>query len=69
MLNLLSRLILLAILLTASFSSEVTTQQERDNTSSASLNANHVVFKPNKRFVDYFGASKKMTSRVSTSGH
>ena len=59
MLSLLSRSILLAILLTASISSKVTTQQERDDTSRASLNANHVVFKPNKRFVDYFGTIEK----------
>lgn len=43
----------------ASISSEVTTQQERDDTTRASFTANHLVFKPNKRFVDYFGTVER----------
>ena len=43
----------------AKMSMEVTTQEGRDDTSRASFNANHVVFKPNKRFVDYFGGMEK----------
>ena len=43
----------------ANISMEVTTQEGRDDTSRASFNANHVVFKPNKRFVDYFGGMEK----------
>ena len=43
----------------ANMSMEVTTQEGRDDTSRASFNANHVVFKPNKRFVDYFGTMEK----------
>ena len=43
----------------ANISIEVTTQEERDDTSRASFNANHLVFKPNKRFVDYFGSMEK----------
>jgi hypothetical protein len=39
----------------AGFSTEVTTQEGRDDTNRASLTANHMVFKGNKRFVDYFG--------------
>lgn len=39
----------------ASFSSEITTQEGRDNSKRASLNASHIVFKENKKFVPYFG--------------
>ncbi len=44
---------------TANIFTEVTTQENRDDTSRASFNANHLVFKPNKRFVDYFGSVEK----------
>jgi len=44
---------------TASIFTEVTTQENRDDTSRANFNANHLVFKPNKRFVDYFGSVEK----------
>jgi len=43
----------------ASIFTEVTTQENRDDTSRASFTANHLVFKPNKRFVDYFGSVEK----------
>jgi len=39
----------------ASISSEVTTQEGRDDTGRASLNVNHLAFRKNKRFIDYFG--------------
>lgn len=39
----------------AGFSTEVTTQEGQDDTTRANLNANHRVFKPNKRFTVYFG--------------
>ena len=44
---------------TANIFTEVTTQENRDDTSRASFNANHLVFKPNKRFIDYFGTVEK----------
>jgi hypothetical protein len=44
---------------TANIFTEVTTQENRDDTNRASFNANHLVFKPNKRFVDYFGTIEK----------
>jgi hypothetical protein len=40
----------------AGFSTELTTQSERDTTTRANLNASHMVFKPNKRFRVYFGS-------------
>ena len=43
----------------AGFSTEVTTQESRNDTNRANLNANHLVFKKNKRFVDYFGNLEK----------
>ena len=44
---------------TANFFTEVTTQENRDDTNRANFSANHLVFKPNKRFVDYFGTIEK----------
>ena len=40
----------------ASFSTELTTQSERDTTTRASFDASHLIFKPNKRFRTYFGS-------------
>ncbi len=40
----------------AGFSTELTTQSERDTTTRANLNASHMIFKPNKRFHVYFGS-------------
>ena len=40
----------------AGFSTELTTQSERETTTRANLNASHLVFKPNKRFRSYFGS-------------
>ena len=40
----------------ASFSTELTTQNERDTTTRASLSASHLIFKPNKRFRNYFAS-------------
>ena len=37
------------------FSTEITTQEGRDDTNRADMNLNHLVFKKNKKFVDYFG--------------
>jgi hypothetical protein len=39
----------------AGFSTEITTQQGRDDTNRANANVNHLVFRNNKKFVDYFG--------------
>jgi hypothetical protein len=39
----------------ANFSSELTTQQGKDDTSRANLGYNHLVFKPKGQFVSYFG--------------
>jgi len=39
----------------AGFSSEVTTQESLDDTHRAELNANHMRFRKNKKFIDYFG--------------
>lgn len=41
---------------TASFSSEVTTQQGRDDTSRANLDALHLLFRENRRYYALFGA-------------
>lgn len=43
----------------ASFNAEVTSQQDRDDTSRANLNALHMVFKPQKRYTAYFGSLEK----------
>jgi hypothetical protein len=43
----------------ASFSSEMTSQQNRDDTTRATLLANHMVFHPNKRFHILFGNMEK----------
>ena len=40
----------------AGFVTEITTQQGRDNSKRATLDANHVVFKLNKKYVGYFGS-------------
>lgn len=40
----------------ASFSTELTTQTERDDTSRSVADILHNVFKPNKRYVTYFGS-------------
>jgi hypothetical protein len=37
------------------FSTEVTTQEGRADTNRGNLNVNHLVFKTNKKFIDYFG--------------
>jgi hypothetical protein len=39
----------------ADFSSEVTTQQNKDDTARANFSFNHLVFKPGARFMSYFG--------------
>jgi hypothetical protein len=39
----------------AGLSAELTTQQGRNDTSRANINASHVVFRKNKRYLDYFG--------------
>ena len=44
---------------TANISTEVTSQENRDDTTRAFFSANHLVFKPNKRFIDYFGTIEK----------
>jgi hypothetical protein len=43
----------------AGFSTEVTTQEDREDTQRSSLSANHMAFRQNKRFVDYFGILEK----------
>jgi hypothetical protein len=43
----------------ADFSSELTTQENRDDTARANLSFNHLAFKPNKRFVNYFSVVDK----------
>jgi hypothetical protein len=43
----------------ASFSAEVTSQQERDDSSRANLNALHMVFRQQKRYTAYFGSLEK----------
>ncbi|MBT8047339.1 MAG: DUF481 domain-containing protein [Xanthomonadales bacterium] len=39
----------------ARFTTEITTQQGRDDTSRAVLSASHMVFRENKKFIPYFG--------------
>jgi hypothetical protein len=43
----------------AGFSAEVTTQERQDDTSRANLGGNHLRFKKNKQFMDYFGMLEK----------
>jgi hypothetical protein len=43
----------------ASFNAEVTSQEDRSDTSRANLNALHMVFKPQKRYTAYFGSLEK----------
>ncbi len=43
----------------AGFVTEITTQQGRDNSKRATLDANHLVFKLNKKYVAYFGSLEK----------
>jgi hypothetical protein len=40
----------------AGFSTELTTQNDRDTTTRANLNASHVRFRPKKEFISYFGS-------------
>jgi hypothetical protein len=43
----------------ASFNTEVTSQQGRDDTARSSLAASHYAFRPNKRFTSYFSSAEK----------
>jgi hypothetical protein len=40
----------------ANLSMEVTTQEKQDNTNRALVSANHIAFRENKKFLDYFGS-------------